>query len=158
MVPSGYFVLDEFIGPSKFQWTDEQLDAINTALQRMPMEFRRGLVAPFIPKGAVRRPSIAEMNAGDPSEAARSGEILDVLARFFEIVEFRGYGGSLLHLLLDEIAGRFAPDNPQAMGYLRHLFEMEDRLIAAGILRHDFAMIVAQPRSDVSGSRPANSG
>lgn len=147
LVPGGYFVLDEFIGPSKFQWTNDQLDAINTELQRMPMEFRRGLAAPFIPKGAVRRPSIAEMNAGDPSEAARSSEILDVLAQSFEIVEFRGYGGSLLHLLLDEIAGRFAPDNPQAMGYLRHLFELEDRLIAAGTLRHDFAVIVAQPKA-----------
>ena len=116
--PGGYFVLDEFIGPSKFQWTDEQLDAINTELQRIPTEFTRRLVAPFTPKGAVRRPSIAEMNAVDPSEAARSGEILDVLAGFFDIVEFRGYGGSLLHLLLDEIAGRFMPNNPQAMSHL----------------------------------------
>ena len=55
--------------------------------------------------------------------------------------------GSLLHLLLDDIAGRFVPDDPRAMSHLRRCFALEDRLIADGTLQHDFAMIVAQPKT-----------
>src|SRR4029078_7821446 len=36
--PGGYFLLDEYVGPSKFQWTQEQLDAVNEQIEVLPAE------------------------------------------------------------------------------------------------------------------------
>jgi hypothetical protein len=62
------------------------------------------------------------------------------------VLEVRGAGGSLLHLLLEDIAGNFAPDNPDAVHWLDALFHLEDALIADGTLSDDFAVIIARKR------------
>ena len=81
------------------------------------------------------------MNAADPSEAdpALWADILKLLPDYFDVFEINGYGGSLLHLLLEGITGNFVEDNPRSMSYLQSFFDLEDRLIASGRLQHDFA-------------------
>jgi 2-polyprenyl-3-methyl-5-hydroxy-6-metoxy-1,4-benzoquinol methylase len=44
--PGGYFFLDEYIGPTQFQWTDEQLEAINAELRSLPGTLRRSVSEP----------------------------------------------------------------------------------------------------------------
>ena len=141
--PGGYFLLDEFIGPSQFQWTDDQLAVINAELSRLPTDLRRH-VATGVVKEQWVRPTIKEMNAGDPSEAVRSAEILPLVAEYFDVVEFKGYGGTVLHLLLEGICANFTEDDSRSMEYLREFFALEDRLIASGKLTHDFANIVTR--------------
>ncbi len=145
--PEGYFFLDEFIGPSQFQWPEHQLAAINEQVAVMPELFKAMVSDRSMMKTPVARHTIEEMNSSDPSEAIRSAEILQLLPRYFEVVEVRGYGGSLLHLLLEHIAGNFTEEDPGSMNYLRLIFDLEDRLIASGKLAHDFAIIVARRRS-----------
>jgi len=89
-------------------------------------------------------PTVSDVVMVDPSEAIRSEEILPLMQKEFEIVEVKGYGGSLLQFLLAEIAGNFALDDPVSGSLLQMLFQIEDSLIAAGDLQHDFAVIVAQ--------------
>lgn len=149
--PGGYFLLDEFIGPCQFQWPDAQLDAVNQVLAQVPEQFRRRRGPPWGIKTAVSRPTIASMNAGDPSEAIRSAEIVPLLKDYFEVIEFRGYGGSLLHLVLEGIAGNFLPGDPVATEWIERLSEIEDQLILNGKLGHDFAVIIA--RKPVEASR-----
>jgi SAM-dependent methyltransferase len=141
--PGGYFFLDEFIGPDRFQWTDEQIRAINEQLIRLPKGLRR-LISDrrkFKDKVIRRRPE--EIIASDPSEAVRSSEIVPQLARHFNVLEVKGYGGSILHELLYDIAGNFSEENPGSLEQLRHLFQVEDELTASGKLTHDFAVIIA---------------
>jgi SAM-dependent methyltransferase len=144
--PGGYFFLDEFVGPSHFQWTDAQIAAINVAGALLPDRYRMCVDKPAEPKPQVKRPSIAEMNAIDPSEAVRSSEIIDLLPKYFNVLETKGVGGSLLHLLLEHIAGNFDENDARDMEYLQRLFHVEDDLIAADTLRHDFAVIIAAVR------------
>src|SRR5262249_40052860 len=142
--PGGYFMLDEFVGPSQFQWPPEQVTVINQQLDKLPVEYKYAISNPGMVKGQVWTHTLEEMNASDPSEAIRSEDIVELLPWYFDIVEFKGYGGNLLHLLLDEIAGHFPPDDPQAMEYLRSFFELEDQMIASGKFLSDFAFIIAQ--------------
>jgi hypothetical protein len=93
----------------------------------------------------VLRPGASDVIAADTSEAVRSSEILPLLRRDFEVVEFKGYGGSLLHFLLGGIAGNFVVGDPTADALLGMLFEIEDGMIAAGELQHDFAAFAARP-------------
>src|SRR5262245_4841447 len=117
--PGGFFLLDEYVGPSQFQWPDEQVAMINEQLDKLPVDFKYAISNPSIVKGCVGKPTLEEMNAYDPSEAIRSGEIIGLMPWYFDVIEVKGYGGTLLHLLLDEIAGHFLPDDPQGMEYLR---------------------------------------
>jgi SAM-dependent methyltransferase len=144
--PGGYFFLDEFVGPSQFQWTDLQLAAVNEQIETLPEFLKRSVTNPPSTKQPVVRPTIAFMNAADPSEAIRSAEIVPLLSSYFDVLEIKGQGGSLLHLLLEDIAGNFSEHHAGSISYLRMLFEFEDRLIDAGVLRDDFAMIVARKR------------
>lgn len=144
LVPEGYFFLDEFVGPSQFQWTPAQLRAVNEVLASLPPALLR---TPSGVKGPVERPSLEAMNQGDPSEAVRSAEILPLLRRWFEVLEVRGYGGTLLHLALEGIAGNFPEADPVARAHLEAMFRIEDRLIASGVLSHDFVVAIARPRA-----------
>lgn len=141
--PGAYFFLDEYIGPDKFQWPDEQLAIINQQTGALPSRLKRSILD-GTSKGDISRLPIEAMDAVDPSEAVRSSDILRVLELYFDIVDFKGCGGSLLHLLLEGIAGNFDTDDPEATACLNSLFRLEDELIAAGKLRHDFAVIVAR--------------
>lgn len=148
--PEGFLFLNEFVGPTRFQWTDRQLEVVNGLLSSLPEEMRVSLVDGR-PKRSVRRPTIAEMIATDPSEAVKSGELLEVASKFFEILEIRPYGGTVLHLLLDDIAGRFQRPEPWARQLLASIAEVEWALIASGDLPSDFAVVVAKPRSRLPG-------
>ncbi len=143
--PGGLFFMNEFVGPTRFQWTDRQLEVVNGLLSALPEAFRVSTVDGRV-KRHVRRPTVAEMIAADPSEAVRSGEILDVASDFFEILEVRPYGGTVLQLLLDDIAGNFAGQGTGGAALLAAIADLEWALVTSGDLASDFAVVVAQPK------------
>jgi SAM-dependent methyltransferase len=144
--PGGYFFMDEFIGPDRFQWTDAQIRAANEQLRLLPRNLRRLISDRGKFKDKVFRRSPAEIITSDPSEAIRSSEILPLVSQTFDVLEVKGYGGSILHELLYDIAGNFAEENPGSIDHLRRLFQVEDELTASGKLSHDFAVIIATPK------------
>jgi SAM-dependent methyltransferase len=146
--PDGYFVLNEYIGPARFQWTARQLEAVNALLALLPPRYRsrwqdHGL------KRRVHRPSRLSMMLYDPSEAVESDKIVPCLDKFFAVVERRDYGGTLLHPLFADIAWNFKDDRPEIQQLLQLCFEVEDAMLAQGEVTSDFALIVCKPRPDV---------
>ncbi|MBA2669188.1 MAG: class I SAM-dependent methyltransferase [Gemmatimonadetes bacterium] len=141
--PDGLLILNEYVGPTRFQWTDRQLEVINGLLAILPEHLRRqrdGRV-----KRREHRPGRLRMIAADPSEAAESGRILAALRERFEIVELRPYGGTVFHMLLRGIAHNFA-DTPEAQEWLELCFGVEDCALAAGELESDFVVAVCRAR------------
>lgn len=141
--PGGMFHLYEFVGPNRFQWTDMQLQLINGFLDSLPEHLRR---TPKGPKALLQRPSVEQMTAENPTMAARSAAIRDVLGEAFDIVEDRAFGGALLHMGLADIAQNFDPANAEDIAYLDRFFELEDRMVANGTIGSDFAVLTARPR------------
>ncbi len=144
LTPGGYFYMDEFIGPSQFQWTERQLEAVNDFLGSIPARLRVSVTDGVTLHEVVKRHTIEYMNTIDPSEAIRSAEILPLLSQYFPGYTFRGYGGTILHLLMEDIAGNFDETDPEAMEWLEKMFAYEDELIASGELTDDFAVILAR--------------
>lgn len=142
----GLFVLNEFVGPSRFQWTDRQLEIINGLLAVMPHRYRESRLIPGRYKAQVSRPTIEHMLRTDPSEAVRSAEIMHVLPDYFEIVECKPWGGAVLHLLLYEIAGNFSENRPEDVRLLHTLFEIEDQLLQLGDIGSDFVFMVCRSK------------
>lgn len=139
--PGGLLMFNEFVGPSRFQWTDLQLDLMNRLLGALPESIRKQ--APVI---EIRRPLVADMIALDPSESVRSAEILPLLERDFEVLELKPYGGALLHILLSHVLPLMDLEDENHRSILRLLMLYEGSLVDHGVLPSDFAYAVARPR------------
>jgi SAM-dependent methyltransferase len=142
--PAGLFFLYEFVGPSQFQWTDQQLAIINDLLQILPAKYRQYIPFSGQLKEQSRRMSVAEMNTYDPSEAIRSAEIIPLLPQYFNIVERIDYGGTILHMLVQDIVGNFDTEKEEDLAILKLLCYLEETLIRSEVLPSDFTFIVAQ--------------
>lgn len=144
MKPEGLFVLVEYVGPSQFQWTDKQLGIINDLLRILPAKYKNNISIPFTVKECAERPSLEHMNTLDPSEAIRSAEIVPLLKRHFNIIEKRDFGGTLLNVLLHNIAGNFDEGNAEDIAFLELLSYFERTLVAEEVLPSDFTFIIAK--------------
>jgi glycosyltransferase involved in cell wall biosynthesis/ubiquinone/menaquinone biosynthesis C-methylase UbiE len=143
--PGGLFVFNEFVGPSQFQWTDTQLALANELLASIPERYRVTDEKRVLRQ--IRRPTIQAMNDLDPSESIRSAEIMQLAEHYFDIVERRDYGGTLLHLLTSAGTIRnYDPDDEEDVAVLRRMVDFERRHIAAGNIGSDFTLVVARNR------------
>lgn len=143
LAPGGWFFLDEYVGPDRFQCANSQVRLMNQLLDMLPDHLRRTSDGQL--KGNLWRPSVAEVVAVDPSEAIRSSEILPLLDRHFEALEYRPYGGALLRVMLAAIAQNFM--NAEGEPYLHALLRAEDELFRSGRVHWDLACVIARART-----------
>lgn len=143
LVRGGRLVTIDFFGPTRFQWTDRQLAAVNHFLAtEVPEDLLRK------PDGTlhrnVQRPSVEQMIAMDPSEAVRSGELYAQLKASMRIEKEFAIGGTLLNLILDGgIVNNFDPGNRSHNQIIERAFKLERTLMAEGEIGSDFMFIVA---------------
>ena len=143
--PDGLLVLMEYVGPSRFQWSDTVQSLLTTLLHVLPENHRRSLRHPGVTKNTIERPSIETVTTADPSEAVRSAEILPELERQFAIEYQADFGGTLLQFLLADIVGNFKVDDPRDCALLELLTLFEETLIVRRVIPSDFVMLVASP-------------
>lgn len=137
--PGGYLLLDEYVGPKRFQWTKRQIKFADEVLKSIPEKFRcigsrvksRNLLA-----GEVL------MWLNDPSEAVDSCSIRSELERQFKILQRCDYGGTLAHLIFHDIAFNFASKDAEALIWAEAVLDIEETLIKKNILTSDFSCYV----------------
>ncbi|MBU6335010.1 MAG: methyltransferase domain-containing protein [Chloroflexi bacterium] len=142
--PDGWLILDEFVGPSRWQWPDSQLAAMNTLLAALPAAYRRDMLTGQV-RERVLRPSIQQMLDADPSESVRSAEIIPLLEQQFTVIERCDYGGTLLNMVLENIVGHFHADSPHDVALLRMMCAVEQVALQLGALSSDFTLLAARP-------------
>ena len=142
--PGGHLVVNEFVGPSRFQWTKRQLEIANDALDRLPAEYRK------TPDGRLKtrayRPGRLSMALNDPSEAAESSLILPTLTQMFEVVEMKEYGGTILPLVFKDIAHNFIAPSEQTARLLKLLFDIEDEALRSKAIASDYVYAICRKR------------
>jgi len=143
--PDGYLVISDFVGPSRFQWSDRQLELSNGLLRMFPQQYRVKWTGQDLKK-KVYRPGRLRMILSDPSEAADSSNILPCLQDTFCVQEMKYLGGTLLQLLLDGIAHHFIDQDPQAAELLDICFTLEDYLLKIKDIESDFALVVGRKK------------
>jgi hypothetical protein len=110
LVPKGLIFVDDYVGPARSQWSDEQIEIINRLLDRLPDELLVDLTnSQGELKRLVGRPSLEGWVAANPHEMVCSDEIIPGLDARFERVEVSLYGGAVFHQLFSRIMGNFAP-------------------------------------------------
>lgn len=147
LTKGGLVILNDYIGPSRFQAPPKIVKIINDIFQMLPDRYCVNLFDSKTPPviKSWKPPSMAWFEKYDPSEAVRSSEIIPVMERYFKIELFRPYGGAILHFLLNGIAGNF-DDQPESEAILRLLVLLERQLEDCGQIQSDFAVVVARPK------------
>jgi SAM-dependent methyltransferase len=124
----GLLYLDEYIGPSRADWSDHRIAPQREMFEAVPAGLRLSENLPL------------PIQPDDPTEALRSSEIEETLRIGFDIVVRRPYGGTLLSVILPNIKLDRLDE-----GTLSLLIGSERALIAAGMPAF-YAVIVARPR------------
>ena len=100
--PGGVFSMWEYTGPSRWQWSDQNLQNINAFRRSLPLKLRpENLI--------IRRPSLQQMIERDPSEAADSANIRSAVAASFPDAEVIELGGALYSFGLRGIWPKIGP-------------------------------------------------
>ena len=139
---NGYFVLLEYVGPNRFQWTGPQISVINGILRRLD---------PYYLKDNTRidlsPPKMREFMAIDPSEAVRSEDILGLVPAYFTIEYLRNFNGTVMHPLYPLLNSRLTNANsPDFDNLVRKILLMEDLLIRLNVLRSDFVFAICRSK------------
>jgi SAM-dependent methyltransferase len=142
--PKALFVAFEYVGPNRFQWKPEHAMHLERLLRGLPERYRiHGMDGHLVTKPYM--PRLIEMLEGDPSESIRSADIMGLLSAYFELVERRDFGGTILQPLLADIVHNFEPEvRSEDAEILQALFVEEQRLIASGELANHFTLVVCR--------------
>ena len=127
-------VVNEYVGPDRFQYSDGVLEIMNALLQ-------------CIRPGEIRtRPTVEEMIANDPTEAVRASELPEFIAQRFEVLERKNLGGTILQHLLYDIVQDYRFEVPRERGLIEMLCTIEAMLIDRKRIPSDFALFAARKR------------
>jgi len=124
----GLLYIDEYIGPSRFDWNDALIAPHQAVFARIPAELR------------LYDPLPLPIQPDDPSEAIRSSEIMPQLARGFRLLARRDYGGTILSVLYPMIDWSRAPESLPG-----DLVAAEKHALASGLPPYH-AIAVATPK------------
>jgi SAM-dependent methyltransferase len=139
MHPGGVVLAQEYVGPSRLQWSATQIEAADRALAELvPAEHKthHRTVGPDLAEEWLR---------AEPTLAARSDELRPTCeAAGFEIIVDMGAACGLLHPVLLGQIDTFDPASWEHNRILSALFKEEERLMAEGAFGHAFAMFIAR--------------
>jgi SAM-dependent methyltransferase len=141
--PDGLFVVNEYVGPVRFQFPDDHLPLMNGLLSALPESHLRDRRNGGL-KTEIVRSSAEEVSRVDPSESVRSDEIIGLIEERFEIVYRADFGGTLLQHVLSNIVGNFDPADPRDVALVDLLCLYEETLIDRAVLPSDFTYLVAK--------------
>jgi len=139
--PEGIFIINEYVGPARFQVPEERVAIINRILADVPESLRRTLDGEV--KERFEPPQLSDIIRYDPSEAVRSDHIMPLLKQTFAVTDCIGYGGTILYWVLQGIVHNFKGDDPEHRAVLGRLYAAEREVLEGGRFGSDFAIAIA---------------
>lgn len=109
----GLIYLDEYVGPSRTEWTEDRLAVGRAILDLLPAEAK------------ITNTLHAPIELTDPSEAIRSSEISTFVKEFCDVVFWRPYGGQIVDLVLPCVRHEWA-HSEQGMRAVEAMLRLED--------------------------------
>jgi SAM-dependent methyltransferase len=134
LTPAGLLYLDEWTGPSQDEWTLDRLSRAAELYEKTPRSWRNSR--------ALKPP----ISLDDPSEAVRSSAILPALARSFDAITVRPYGGHYVALLLSQMSAAASAD-PAFPAALERWLALEDEDLARDPESGYHTVAVVRPRA-----------
>lgn len=126
--PDGLLLINEYVGPNRFQFPGEQIIAANEIFSKIPADKRKRWKSDKI-KSRIYKPGLLRMVLSDPSEAVNSERILVKVRDRFKTLEEKPYGGNILQLVLKDISHNFINESRESTELLQYLFNAEDEYL-----------------------------
>lgn len=121
----GAFAMDDFIGPDRFQWSENSIKIASWVRGLLPERYLRD---PSLQKTSlptlIKRPKIEELVRVDPSEAADSSNIMPSIRKYFPQAEICMTGGVIYHLALSDVLANIDEEVDQEL--LGMLLKLDD--------------------------------
>lgn len=133
LVPGGVFAINDYVGPTRWQFTRMQLCLTNILLFFLPRRLKASYPEGKL-KAKVRRPTVQQVAEMDPSEAVRSEEIIRLFGHYFTVEHSIDYGGSVSSLVLNRIIGNFRVDDPQSLRWFKFVLSVDHWARRSGIV------------------------
>jgi ubiquinone/menaquinone biosynthesis C-methylase UbiE len=136
--PGGLFYMDDFVGPDLFQWSPSMLLVATAVRQSLADRFlvnpqNRSAMLPRI----VEKIDPERLRRTDPSEAAESSRILDLVRQRFPGCEIILTGGVVYHLALSNLLANFREEDDSL---LERLLTLDDLCTATGETHYAVAL------------------
>ncbi|MFL0671121.1 MAG: class I SAM-dependent methyltransferase [Erythrobacter sp.] len=148
--PNGFFLMDDFVGPTYNQFSDEVHDYAQHVRRLLPASFFEDPEDRRILFDLPKIPVQAYLDT-DPSEAIDSASILPSIAKHMPEVEIIPTGGLIYYLAAREIFDKLAqyPDRDDAI--IRLLFELDRVLVKSNPELTCYALAIWQKPTDYLG-------
>jgi SAM-dependent methyltransferase len=135
--PGGLLYLDEYVGPSRGDWTHALIAEADRLFVSLPKSVKR------------RRHIAAPIDRRDPTEAVRSSRILPTVAHYFQVQVRRDYGGNFLavihpHLRLDHLSPATRDE------VLLEIIQAEQEHLKSGVASY-YTVLMATPLPQPQG-------
>lgn len=139
LMPGGLFAMDDFVGASRFQWADAELDIAERVRRLLGPRYLRNpmdpsLTLPLRPS----RPTVECMISADPTEAADSARILPAIKKIFPNAEITLTGGCIYHLALNDVIANFTEIEDKAL--LQSLLLADEAFAKSGLTQYAVAL------------------
>lgn len=147
--PGGCLYVSDYIGPTMMQWSNIQLELMNSLLQLIPVKLREQIGADGniseLPKSHIKRIPVETFLRVDPSEAVRSAEISKVLGDNFD-VEFYPMAGAITYELFRGIAHNFDSTDENIIAIAKLIATIEYELTQSKVIEPNFGLFVCRKR------------
>ena len=137
--PNGILASWDYVGPHRNQYPAALWEAAWYVNRQLPERFRSQMVYD----------DVADMIAGDPSEAVHSELLLGVINRYFEVFHHRDLGGPIGYLLLTHNAALLDAAEDEAAELVEQILAADTALVEADPSMNLFAYVLGRPRKSV---------
>lgn len=104
--PGGVLFIDDYVGPSRFQYSDETLEIVNRVRSTLPVNIFRATGSEKAVPRLITRIKPEELMAVDPSEAADSERTLEAVRNIFPEANIIPISSSIFILAYQRIVHR----------------------------------------------------
>lgn len=147
MKPEGLLLYDEYVGPDHHQFPPDVMEILNLINDCLGSPYKFDMLAQAR-RERMPEPNLEAMLRHDPSEGVHASRILPLTYQWFDVLQRRDYGGTLLRPFFTGILRNFDWKNEKDQTVAR-LIILVERLL----LRHD--LIPTYHTNIVARRRPA---
>ena len=157
--PGGVFFMDDFVGPTRFQWSTEALK-LGTRVRRVLPE---GFLKNPYKEGSyisreLSRPDAQELADSDPSEAADSSNIIKSVKKYFPNAEIKLTGGLIYHATLNDILHNIDESDEKDKAILELLLIIDELSLNSRVESQYAAALAVKPGLDVRSAHTSIAG
>jgi len=139
--PGGWLVMNDFVGPSRFQWEDYNIEMCNRVRSMLPDHYFQ---RPGDDSGKfnrlISRPTPEKIIALDPSEAADSSRIIPSLDKYFPGATISPTGGAIYHIGFAGLYGNMDMSDKYDRSVIDWMLLVDEVLMKQGMTHYAFAV------------------